>query len=57
MSKKFKIGEFIGIIIGATIGIIGVHYITRSIFGPTKKSDAYQSNYAVGQPQFNQNTY
>ena len=36
MSKKFKIGQFIGIFIGVTIGAITVSVISRKLFGGKK---------------------
>ncbi len=54
MSKKFKIGEIIGIILGVTLGAFTVHYVHYKIFGPKEQPYAQQGNYGVGQPQFNQ---
>jgi hypothetical protein len=34
MSKRFKIGEIIGIIGGVILGSFTVHYISYKIFGP-----------------------
>jgi hypothetical protein len=33
MSKKFKIGQFIGIFIGVTIGAFTMNYLSHMIFG------------------------
>lgn len=33
MSKKYKIGEIIGIVIGVTIGAFTVSYISNKLFG------------------------
>jgi hypothetical protein len=33
MSKKFKIGEIIGIVIGVTIGAFTARYISNKLFG------------------------
>lgn len=36
MSKKFKIGEIIGIFVGVTLGAIAANYITHALFGKSK---------------------
>jgi hypothetical protein len=40
MSKKFKIGEIIGIIAGVIIGSFTVHYVSYKIFGPRNAPSA-----------------
>ena len=40
MSKKFKIGEIIGIIAGVILGSFTVHYVSYKIFGPSHPSNA-----------------
>lgn len=37
MSKKFKIGEIIGIIAGVILGSFTVHYVSYKIFGPSQQ--------------------
>ncbi len=37
MSKKFKFGQIVGIIVGVTLGSFAAHYITQSLFGGSKR--------------------
>jgi len=54
MSKKYKIGEIIGIIIGVTVGAFAASYITQSVFGKSMDQDVNARNYEMNQNQYSQ---
>ena len=54
MSKKFKIGQIIGIFVGVTLGAIVANYITQSLFGKNKEQEYYQESSQMYPNQFNQ---
>jgi len=54
MSKKFKIGEIIGIIIGVTLGAFAASYITQSVFGKSMNQNVNAQNYEMNQNQYSQ---
>lgn len=54
MSKKFKVGEIVGIFVGVTIGAIVANYIVNSLFGKPKEQLYYQETNQGYPSQYNQ---